>query len=213
MYNGEEGSDAVLTPKIFILVQNNGFVYQKEDKKEYQSFPVEEPGRIPNVPFYHYLLSAGKTYQKQLTKLLKKESNSIFKPNFYICLPDDTVETDRNLLLGFFYGCGAGIIYSGEQCQYLGSKNENYLSLSRSERAIALRYVKQGEILATRYYEKTFSDPSAMKQEMFALHPDCQAGTLPVLIYDPEEALVPFYCLGQKVSLDQLMERFANAWK
>ena len=210
MYNRGEGSDAVLTPKIFILVQNNGFVYQKEDGKEYKTFPVEEPDRVPNTPFYYYLLDTGKTIQKQVTKLLKKESNSIFKPNFYVCLPDDAIETDRNLLLGFFYGCGAGIIHWGEQCQYMGSKGESYLSLSR---AIILRYVRQGEILATRYYDKAFSDASCMKRDMFDLHPDCQAGTLPVMIYDPEDALTSFYCLGQKVELSQLMERFENAWK
>lgn len=121
------------------------FYHKDNDLKERISFSIQP---IPNVPFYHYLFEGDvENYIRNVqTKV------SIKKATLYVLISDDALSIDIRILQEFFTQLGCRKLIFSKQNILLSNYVENYVSISFTNRVIAVSYIIMFKIIK---YQKT----------------------------------------------------------
>jgi hypothetical protein len=189
----------------YILVGNHGFTI-KNEQDSYQ-YCMELPQMIPNVPFYYHLFDKDKLIITEITKQIKE----LKAKKAVIIMPDDAMEiyADQKILEDFFMICGSKKLTPDYQCFHL-TKDNKFISLSKSARTLMLQYISNGKSLSKKYNDRDFQDIDRIKWDMSHLHIDCGYGSIPVYLNNIDQEMESLRTLGFLVYIDDI---FANLMK
>lgn len=185
-----------------IIITNTNILVKRKGKNEFLPFSIDNIEIIPNVPFYHH-------YAKQLDESVNLFKNFIkgeyggfvSKPILAIIIPDDATELERAFLQSFFSNISKAVALS-MMSQTLSSDHSRYISLSRTQRSIALQYVCDGNILAERYYDSSSYDLAQIQLDVTRLHIDAESAQVPVFINNINDDMVEFMDMGEVIFAD-----------
>ena len=194
-----------------VIVTNNNFLVKKKGSYEFFEFTVEQNNTIPNVPFYHKLAKKVDLSIKDFKAVLKEEYNSfaLSKPTFALILPDDTSDMESTFLQNFFLNSGKAVIITNIS-QILAPSAKQYVSLSKTSRAICLQYISDGEIKAERFYDSNDYDIEQIKIDITRLHIDIDYNEIPIYINNLHNDMDEFAQFGQIISAQAIKRRVCD---
>jgi hypothetical protein len=121
-------------------------------------------------------------------------------------LPDDAVdvEVDKRILIEFFLDCKAKKIRTDTQC-FLLSTQPNYISVSRTARAIVIQSISDHQSTNRTYYGRDCADWEQIARTVRSLAAGCGIDKVPVLINSINNDMQQFRELGRLVSLPDMI--------
>ena len=176
------------------------------DMKTWEAYDLKLPYTpAPNIPFYHYIWEMD---DKDMKSLLPSgvETGGIIGTSFYVLIPDDALETDKNVIVEFFLRIGAKKVTASKQCTLLADWKSPYICLSMTSRLVVLSYIISGEVAAQNFYDKDRVDVSQLSTYISLLHQDCRNTDPQLYINNMWETGLPLDC-GICVSLEEVVDR------
>lgn len=185
-----------------IIVTNSNILVKRRGKNEFLPFQIENADRVPNVPFYHHYAKKLEESVSLFRAFIKTEYGGFLKkPVLAIIIPDDTTELERAFLQSFFSNISKAVALT-LMSQALSPEYLRYISLSKTERSIALQYINDTQVLAERYYDSNAYDPRQIRSDANRLHIDANEDDVPVLINNLNGDMDDFADMGAAVSAD-----------
>lgn len=186
--------------KYCIIVGNNSFIIRKQGETNQDIITFDSI--IPGVPFYHHLFDKGKPYiveaQQKIWELKVK--------NVTLLAPDDTtdIEADQLMLKEFFMKCAVKKLDIDFQCFFLNRKEQKYISISKTSRALVLQYIVNHNSIVKKYFDKNYNDIAQIKSEIKSLHPDCEYHTIPIYVNNINDEMNGLKEIGNLVSVNDI---------
>lgn len=192
----------MMATTIPIIVTNTNILVKRKGRNEFLPFNIENIENIPNVPFYHHYAKKLDESVTLFKAFLKSEYGTFLpKPVLAIIIPDDTTELERAFLQSFFSNVSKAVAIS-LMSQTLSSENLRYISVSRTERSIALQYISDGNVLAERYYDVNTYDAAQIKLDAARLHIDADDADVPVFVNNLSGDMLDFMDMGEVIFAD-----------
>ena len=166
---------------------------------------------VANIPFYHHYaakISETQHYFKEFIKSMygKKLSKNILA----ILVPDDTTALESIFINELFLNSDAcKAVAQMKMGQALSKTDESYVSISKSGRNLALLYVKNNEVIVSRYYDANGYDPAVVKADAARLHIDIEYKQVPVYVNNFNMNMDEFLDMGTVISPKDFMEKIA----
>ena len=83
------------------------------------------------------------------------------------------------------------------------------MSISKSGRNLVLLYVKNNEVIVSRYYDANGYDPAVVKADAARLHIDIEYKQVPVYVNNFNMNMDEFLDMGTVISPKDFMEKIA----
>lgn len=185
-----------------IIVTNANMLVKRKGKNEFIPFHIENLDQIPNVPFYHHYAKKLNESVTLLKAFIKSEYGSFLsKPVLAVIIPDDTTELEQAFLQSYFSNVTKAVALS-LMSQTLSTDYVRYISLSKTERCIALQYISHGNVLAERYYDNNAYDSAQIRMDAARLHIDAEAEDVPVFVNNLNDDMLDFMDMGEVIFAD-----------
>lgn len=194
-----------------MIITNNNILVCENETKAFKPFSLPGTPMIPNIPFYHHYaekISESQHYFKEFVKSLygKKLSKFILA----IIVPDDTTALESIFINELFVNSDAcKAVAQMKMGQALSKTDESYVSVSRSSRNIVLQYVKNNEIIVSRYYDADCYDADVIKGDAKRLHIDIEYKQVPVYVNNFNMNMDDFFDMGTVISPKEFLEKIA----
>lgn len=194
-----------------MIITNNNILVCENETKSFKPFSLPGTPMIPNIPFYHHYaekISESQHYFKEFVKSLygKKLSKFILA----IIVPDDTTALESIFINELFVNSEAcKAVAQMKMGQALSKTDESYVSISRSSRNIVLQYVKNNEVIVSRYYDADSYDADTIKGDAKRLHIDIEYKQVPVYVNNFNMNMEDFFDMGTVISPKEFLEKIA----
>lgn len=194
-----------------MIITNNNILVCENETKAFKPFSLPGTPMIPNIPFYHHYaekISESQHYFKEFVKSLygKKLSKFILA----IIVPDDTTALESIFINELFVNSEAcKAVAQMKMGQALSKTDESYVSISRSSRNIVLQYVKNNEVIVSRYYDADSYDSDTIKGDAKRLHIDIEYKQVPVYVNNFNMNMDDFFDMGTVISPKEFLEKIA----
>ena len=181
-----------------MIITNSDILVKDRDTDDFKTFSLPGTPVVANIPFYHHYaakISETQHYFKEFIKSMygKKLSKNILA----ILVPDDTTALESIFINELFLNSDA--------CK----TDESYVSISKSGRNLALLYVKNNEVIVSRYYDANGYDPAVVKADAARLHIDIEYKQVPVYVNNFNMNMDEFLDMGTVISPKDFMEKIA----
>ena len=158
-----------------MIITNSDILVKDRDTDDFKTFSLPGTPVVANIPFYHHYaakISETQHYFKEFIKSMygKKLSKNILA----ILVPDDTTALESIFINELFLNSDA--------CKAVAQTDESYVSISKSGRNLVLLYVKNNEVIVSRYYDANGYDPAVVKADAARLHIDIEYKQVPVYV-------------------------------
>lgn len=191
--------------RFYAILNNRSLIIKKEgeDSENRVHFSLD----IPNVPFYFHFFDEEPYIADLVTQINKMRIKDIT-----IVAPDDAVdlEVDKRVLTEFFRLRGVRKVQMKAQCDFLNIENRRYISISRTTRAIVMKYLVNGKHIAKKYYDKNYEDIKQIQSDVKSIHPDCEYESIPVYINDMNNDMDKFKPIGTLISSGDVINNIMN---
>lgn len=194
-----------------MIVTNNNILVKDKETNEFKTFSLPGTPNVPNIPFYHHYaekISDSQQYFKEFIKSIygKKLAKNILA----IIVPDDTTALESIFINEFFVNSEAcKAVAQMKMAQALSKTDECYVSISKSKRNIILQYIKNSEVIVSRYYDANKFLPEVVRADAQRLHIDIEYKQMPIYVNNFNLNMEDFFDLGEIVSPKQFMEKIA----
>lgn len=193
-----------------VIIMRDKLLIKKKGKFEYFEFAAQQSSEIPNVPFYHEFAKNMDDVISQLKEEIKREYSMLLaKPVLAVVVPDDTSSLELAFIQSFFLNFGKAVALT-KMSQTLSQSVSQYISLSKTERSVALQYVNKDEIFAERYYDSTNYDIQIIKNDIQRLHIDVDYHDVPIYINNLHNDMADLLELGQPVNAEAFKRRICD---
>lgn len=198
-----------MSKKLIVFFKSDGF-YMSDGEKPIVAFQFDGYTKIPNVPIYHHVWENHKTVKAELSAFIKANFHfsKIFRPKIYIIIPDDAIFVDKRCIIEFLFSMGSfkepTMI---NECLLLANNPLlSYIALTKSERAISISLIKDGEAVDTKYFDNNFNDLDEIKKEIGFMKKDSEVINAPVYLYGEDMSI--FGELGEEISPKRMLSNF-----
>ena len=183
-----------------MIITNSDILVKDRDTDDFKTFSLPGTPVVANIPFYHHYaakISETQHYFKEFIKSMygKKLSKNILA----ILVPDDTTALESIFINELFLNSDA--------CKAVA--HESYVSISKSGRNLVLLYVKNNEVIVSRYYDANGYDPAVVKADAARLHIDIEYKQVPVYVNNFNMNMDEFLDMGTVISPKDFMEKIA----
>lgn len=199
-------------PKVIpIVVTEKEILVRERDTNKFVSFKLSARDSDPFIPFYHQYaekISESQYYFKEFIRSLygKKASKYVMA----IFTPDDTTPLEKIFINEFFLHCGACKAVAQTSMSQAVSKDERYISISRTKRSMVMRYIHSNEILAEKKYDATNYDTKIIKEDAQRIHIDVEYSNVPIYINCFDVNMDEFGDFGTKVLTKDFLDKIAE---
>jgi len=194
-----------------MIISNSTILVKDKESNEFKTFAMPAINQTPNVPFYHQFaekIAQGQYYFKEFMK--KIYGSRLSKYIFAIIVPDDTSKLESIFINEFFVNSGAcKAVAQMRMSQALSKKDDSYISVSKSSRNIILSYVKNNQILVSKYYDDTAANPAQIMADAKIIHIDIEYRDVPVYVNNFNLNMDEFAQMGEVISPRQFMDKIA----
>ncbi|MGO1044105.1 hypothetical protein ACTPEO_15320 [Clostridioides difficile] len=180
------------------------FYHKDNDLKEKISFSIQP---MPNVPFYHYLFEGD--VENYIRNVQAKVS--IKKAILYVLIPDDALSIDIRIIQEFFTQLGCKKIIFSKQNIILSNCVENYISISFTNRVIAVSYIKNGGAEAIDFLNYNEFDTKNLSCVIKSLHNDCVYSNFKIYVNDIGISN-EYKDIGKIVQIDDIVNNFKKLY-
>ena len=194
-----------------MIITNSEILVKDRDTDDFKTFSLPGTPVVANIPFYHHYaakISETQHYFKEFIKSMygKKLSKNILA----ILVPDDTTALESIFINELFLNSDAcKAVAQMKMGQALSKTDESYVSISKSGRNLVLLYVKNNEVIVSRYYDANGYDPAVVKADAARLHIDIEYKQVPVYVNNFNMNMDEFLDMGTVISPKDFMEKIA----
>lgn len=201
----------VLAKTVPMIITNSNILVLDKDTDEFKTFNMPAISPVSNIPFYHQFaekITEGQYYFKEFMKGIygKRLSKYIFA----IIVPDDTSKLESVFINEFFVNSGACKAVAQMPMSHAVSKEEQYISVSKSSRNIILEYIRNHETVVKKHYDITNSDPDKIIFDAGIIHIDAEYTKLPVYINNFNNNMEEFLDKGKVITPKEFMEKISR---
>lgn len=194
-----------------MIITNSNILVKDRDSDEFKTFTMPALNQTPNIPFYHQFaekIAEGQYYFKEFMK--KLYGGRLSKYVFAIIVPDDTSKLESIFINEFFVNSGAcKAVAQMRMAQALSKTDDGYISVSKSSRNIILDYVKNNQILVSKYYDDVSANPAQIMADSKKIHIDIEYKDTPVYVNNFNLNMDEFVQMGEVISPRQFMDKIA----
>lgn len=194
-----------------MIITNSNILLLDRDTDEFKPFEMPALSNIPNIPFYHQFaekIAEGQYYFKEFMKGIY--GKKLTKYIFAIVVPDDTSKLESIFINEFFVNSGACKAVAQIPMALALSKEESYISISKSTRNVILEYVRNQETVVRKMYDINTYSPQKVINDASVIHIDVEYRDVPVYINNFENNMLDFREYGTVISAKEFMEKISN---
>lgn len=195
-----------------IIISNSEILVYDKAAGEFKEFKLPGINNEPNIPFYHAFakkIAESQHYFKEFVKSIY--SGRLTKNILAIIVPDDTSTLESIFINEFFLNSGTcKAVAQITMAQTLSKEISAYISISKTNRNVALSYIKGNEIAASKFYDLDKYDPVVIMEDAKRLHIDIEYESAPVFINNFSLDMDDFFDYGIVTSPKQFMDKIAN---
>lgn len=201
----------IMRKAIPIIITNTNILVYSEGEEQFKPFSFQGLQQMPNIPFYHSFaqrIAESQHYFKEFFKKLYpiKSSRNVFA----IIVPDDTSPLESIFINEFFLNSGTcKAVAQMHMSQTLSKDQPQYISISKSSRNVVLQYIKNNEIVASRYYDSSSYDPERIILDSQRIHIDVEYENTPVFVNNFNMNMDDFFEAGEIISQARFMDKIA----
>ena len=178
-----------------MIITNSDILVKNRDTDDFKTFSLPGTPVVANY-FKEFIKSM---YGKKLSKNI-----------LAILVPDDTTALESIFINELFLNSDAcKAVAQMKMGQALSKTDESYVSISKSGRNLALLYVKNNEVIVSRYYDANGYDPAVVKADAARLHIDIEYKQVPVYVNNFNMNMDEFLDMGTVISPKDFMEKIA----
>lgn len=194
-----------------MIITNHNILVLDRNTDEFKTFEMPSISPVPNIPFYHEFsqkIAESQYYFKEFMKKLygKKLSKHILA----IIVPDDTSRLESIFINEFFVNSGACKAVAQMPMSHALSKEDKYISISKSLRNVTLEYIRNNETIARHVYDVNTCNPKQVISDADVLHIDVEYNDIPIYINNFNVNMDEFFELGEIVSPKSFMNIIAG---
>ena len=180
-----------------MIITNSDILVKNRDTDDFKTFSLPGTPVVANIPFYHHYaakISETQHYFKEFIKSMygKKLSKNILA----ILVPDDTTALESIFINELFLNSDA--------CKAVAQMKMGQ-ALSKTDES----YVKNNEVIVSRYYDANGYDPAVVKADAARLHIDIEYKQVPVYVNNFNMNMDEFLDMGTVISPKDFMEKIA----
>lgn len=196
-----------MAKSIPVVVTNSTVLVKDGETDNFKEFYVSGLPEQPNIPFYHQFAGDIQKYQNMFCTFIKSlYGKRISKYVIALIVPDDTSRLESIFLNEFFLHSGVGKAVAHATMGQALSKDEQYISLSRTMRNIVLQYIKNDEVVAQKFYDIHNYDPATIRLDAQRIHIDVEYKKTPVYINNFTLDMDEFFDMGTVITPQRLLE-------
>ena len=195
-----------------MIITNDKILVKDSQCNEFCVFSIPGLQSTPNIPFYHQY--AKKIAESQAAfKIFMKEKygKRLGKYVLAIIVPDDTSRLEQIFINEFFLNSGAcKAVAQAHMAQTVSKSDMSYVSISKTMRNVVLHYVKNSEIIASKYYDASDYSVEKVLKDAKRIHIDVEYNDPPVYINDFELNMEDFHSAGAVITPKAFMKKIEN---
>ncbi len=194
-----------------MIVSNKAiFVYDRQTN-QFRTFKMPSLNPVANIPFYHEFAEKIAECQYYFKEFMK----SIYgkKLNRYvlaIIVPDDTSRLESIFINEFFVNSGACKAVAQMPMSHALSKEERFISISKSIRNVTLEYVRNRETVVKKCYDVHTCNPEQVMSDAEVLHIDVEYNDIPIYINNFNANMDEFLEKGELITPKMFMKKISE---
>lgn len=200
-----------MSKTIPMIITNNNILVLDKETDEFKPFSLPGTPVVANIPFYHHYaerINESQHYFKEFVKAIY--GKKLGKYILAVLVPDDTTALESIFINEFFVNSDAcKAVAQMKMGQALSKTDECYVSISKSNRNVILQYIKNNEVIVSRYYDASNYDAAVIKADAQRLHIDIEYKQVPLYINNFNMNMDAFFDAGEVISPKQFMEKIA----
>ncbi|MBR2133662.1 MAG: hypothetical protein IJ851_03020 [Eubacterium sp.] len=195
-----------------MIITNSDILVKEKDSDEFKAFQLPSIQDIPNIPFYHIFaerIAESQYYFKEFMKELygKKLSKYILA----IIVPDDTSKLESIFINEFFVNSGAcKAVAQMPMALALSKEDNNYISISKSQRNVILEYIKDREIIVKKQYNADTCTPMQILRDAKVVHIDVEYDDIPVYVNNFNLNMDDYLEMGEIIGKKRFLQKIAQ---
>lgn len=195
-----------------MIITNSDILVKEKESDEFKAFQMPSITAVPNIPFYHIFaerIAESQYYFKEFMKELygKKLSKYILA----IIVPDDTSKLESIFINEFFVNSGACKAVAQMPMALAISKEDNqYISISKSQRNVILEYIKDREIVVKKQYDLNTCSPEQILRDTKVVHIDVEYDDIPVYVNNFNLNMEDYIEMGEIISKKRFLQKIAQ---
>lgn len=196
-----------MAKSIPVLVTNSTILVKDGETDNFKEFYIPALHEQPNIPFYHQFANEIQKNQNMFCNFIKSlYGKRISKYVIALIVPDDTSRLESIFLNEFFLHSGVGKAVAHATMGQALSKDEQYISLSRTMRNIVLQYIQGDKIQAQKFYDIHNYDPQTIRLDAQRIHIDVEYKETPIYINNFTLDMDEFFDMGTVITPQRLLE-------
>lgn len=193
-----------------MIITNSDILVKNRDTDDFKTFSLPGTPVVANIPFYHHYAAKISETQHYLRNSSRVCTAKAVQNILAILVPDDTTALESIFINELFLNSDAcKAVAQMKMGQALSKTDESYVSISKSGRNLALLYVKNNEVIVSRYYDANGYDPAVVKADAARLHIDIEYKQVPVYVNNFNMNMDEFLDMGTVISPKDFMEKIA----
>lgn len=194
-----------------MIISNKAIFVLDKQTNEFKIFKMPSLNPVPNIPFYHEFaekIAESQYYFKEFMKDIygKKLSKLILA----IIVPDDTSRLESIFINEFFVNSGACKAVAQMPMSHALSKEEKFISISKSTRNVTLEYVKNMECVVKKCYDVHTCNPKQVMSDAEVLHIDLEYNDVPIYVNNFNANMDEFLEMGELITPKVFMQKISE---
>lgn len=195
-----------------MIITNSNILVCDKAESEFKEFSMAGETEQPNIPFYHTYASKIAECQHYFKEFIKTvHTGKLSKNILAIIIPDDTSPLEKIFINEFFLHSGTckGVAQM-TMGQALSKDVEAYISISKSSRNLVLQYIRNNDVLATKFYDVNNYDIERVKLDTRRIHIDVEYQNVPIYVNNFGLNMDDFFSFGEIITPKQFMDKIAK---
>ena len=194
-----------------MIITNNNILVKDCETDNFKELYIPTAYEQPNIPFYHQFAKDISKNQITFCNFIKSMyGKRVSKYIMAIIVPDDTSRLESIFINEFFLHSGVGKAVAQATMGQALSKDEQYISISKTTRNIVLQYIKNDEILAQKFYDVNDYDAEKIKSDAQRIHIDVEYKETKIYINNFTLDMDEFFDIGTVVSPQSVLEKISE---
>lgn len=194
-----------------MIITNNNILVKNKDSDEFLTFTMPSINPVPNIPFYHEFAEKIAESQYYFKEFMKNNyGKKLSKYILAIIVPDDTSRLESIFINEFFVNSGACKAVAQMPMSHALSKEDKYISVSKSLRNVTLEYVRNHETVVKKSYDANSCDLSRIKSDAEVIHIDAEYNDIPIYVNNFNMNMDEFGEMGSIITPKIFMKKIAG---
>ncbi len=194
-----------------MIITNNNILVKNKDSDEFLTFTMPSINPVANIPFYHEFAEKIAESQYYFKEFMKKNyGKKLSKYILAIIVPDDTSRLESIFINEFFVNSGACKAVAQMPMSHALSKEDKYISVSKSLRNVTLEYIRNHETVVKKSYDANSCDFNQVKSDAEVIHIDVEYNDIPIYVNNFNMNMDEFGEMGSIITPKIFMEKIAG---